>query len=85
MPIITKDGNRPSLLSGAPAIAQNAPAMNKVVVGMSGALQQRCGGLLKEQGYDVIGVTMKLHNTFQADGGCCSVFNANDALRVAQK
>lgn len=57
---------------------------NKVILGMSGGVDSSVSAyLLKQQGYDVIGVTMKLWEETQNENGCCSLTSTEDARRVA--
>ncbi len=61
---------------------------NRVLVAMSGGVDSSvAAAMLVEQGYDVIGATMKLfcHGTDVPDRPCCSLDSVNDARRVCEQ
>ena len=63
---------------------------NRVIVAMSGGVDSSVAALLlHRQGYDVIGVTMKLYDIDQADlpdyyRGCCTLDDVEDARAVCR-
>jgi tRNA-specific 2-thiouridylase len=55
----------------------------KVLVMMSGGVDSSvAAALLRDQGHDVVGVTLKLWGG-ESDSGCCSVSDVDEARRVA--
>ncbi len=58
----------------------------RIVVAMSGGVDSTTvAALLKEEGHEVIGITMQLLDYKDAEGGCCSIDHVIDARRVAQE
>ena len=54
----------------------------RVLLGMSGGVDSSVAAvLLKEQGYDVVGITMKLYDG-EFEGGCCNISSTLDAKRI---
>ena len=77
---------RATLPSGTIEMNQRAP--RRVVVAMSGGVDSSvAAALLKQQGHDVIGVTLQLYDHGQARarvGACCAGQDIHDARRVAE-
>jgi tRNA-uridine 2-sulfurtransferase len=66
-----------------------APADTRVVVAMSGGVDSSVvAGLLKREGYDVIGITLQLYDhgaAVKRAGSCCAGQDIADARRVADR
>lgn len=65
-----------------------APADTKVVVAMSGGVDSSVvAAMLKEEGYDVVGITLQLYDhgaMVNKKGACCAGQDIHDARRVAE-
>lgn len=68
---------------------EKKPADTRVVVAMSGGVDSSVtAALLKEQGYDVVGITLQLYDHGVAvgkSGACCAGQDIQDARRVAER
>src|SRR5688572_32641833 len=66
-----------------------SPAETRVVVAMSGGVDSSVvAGLLKREGYDVVGVTLQLYDHGAAThrkGACCAGQDIHDARDVAAR
>jgi len=64
------------------------PAQTRVVVAMSGGVDSSAvAALLKEEGYEVIGITLQLYDhgaMVNKKGACCAGQDIHDARRVAE-
>ncbi|MER2266601.1 tRNA 2-thiouridine(34) synthase MnmA [Methylobacterium oxalidis] len=65
------------------------PHETRIVVAMSGGVDSSVvAGLLKRQGYDVVGITLQLYDHGAAThrkGACCAGQDIHDARRVAER
>ncbi|MBT5185893.1 MAG: tRNA 2-thiouridine(34) synthase MnmA [Kordiimonadaceae bacterium] len=65
-----------------------SPADTRVVVAMSGGVDSSVvAALLKDQGYDVVGITLQLYDhgiAVQKKGACCAGQDIHDARRVSE-
>ena len=68
---------------------ESRPQDTRVVVAMSGGVDSSViAALLKEEGYDVVGVTLQLYDHGAAThrpGACCAGQDIHDARKVAAK
>src|SRR5574338_688979 len=74
-------GEKPSAIS-------HQPSATRVVIAMSGGVDSSvAAAMLVEQGYDVVGATMKLfcYGDDVPDRPCCSLDSINDARRVCEQ
>lgn len=66
-----------------------APADTRVVVAMSGGVDSSVvAAMLKDEGYDVVGVTLQLYDhgvALEKPGACCAGQDIYDARRVAEE
>lgn len=64
------------------------PSETRIVVAMSGGVDSSVtAALLKDQGYDVVGITLQLYDhgeAIQKKGACCAGQDIYDARRVAE-
>ncbi len=68
----------------------HAPKGSRIVVAMSGGVDSSVAAAwLKQQGYDVIGISLQLHDQAEKQqnkfGTCCSLSDIQDARTVAEK
>lgn len=68
----------------------HAPKGSRIVVAMSGGVDSSVAAAwLKQQGYDVIGISLQLHDKAEKQqnkfGTCCSLSDIQDARTVAEK
>lgn len=57
----------------------------KILVAMSGGVDSSvAAAIVRDQGHEVVGVTLRLWGG-ESDSGCCSVSDVDDARRVAQQ
>lgn len=62
----------------------NPPAGSRIVVGMSGGVDSSAAAaLLKDQGYDVIGVMLRLWSDSESENRCCAPDAQLEARRIA--
>ncbi|MFX8331584.1 asparagine synthase-related protein, partial [Acinetobacter baumannii] len=67
---------------------EGRPEDTRIVVAMSGGVDSSVvAGLLKREGYDVVGITLQLYDHGAAThrkGACCAGQDIHDARRVAE-
>jgi tRNA-uridine 2-sulfurtransferase len=67
-------------------VLEKSPQETRVVVGMSGGVDSSVAALLlKEQGYDVIGIFMKNWDDTDENGVCTATEDYNDVIRVCNQ
>ncbi len=79
----------PQMPAMPPVAPHKAPADTRVVVAMSGGVDSSVtAALMREAGYDVVGITLQLYDhgaaTTARKGACCAGQDIHDARRVAE-